>query len=215
MATAMALAKRLEAATGRLCSSSPICRALAMRGFNSRPPLFSSSFPEGRRPDIPPEAQPLQRPLAVFAELLAAFHLPAEGPVAEGPVLHHPNGHGGGDRSRHGADGLMVMVRLEDDRSALEKLLRLLGASGPSFEDARPRSWRPSGLRTWLPSDGRTGVEDHPFFKPGITSPAGAMSTKIGSGELIRCAASRIGGLDLLLDVRLCIRCHEILLPLI
>jgi hypothetical protein len=36
---AIALAKRLEAATGRLCNSSPIWSALAIIGFRGSPPI--------------------------------------------------------------------------------------------------------------------------------------------------------------------------------
>ena len=46
---------------------------------------------QGGRPHIPPHPQALQSLLAVITELLVAFHLPAEGAVAEGLVLHHPH----------------------------------------------------------------------------------------------------------------------------
>ncbi len=44
IATAMALANRLEEALWRLCNSSPICKAWVMIGFRSKPPIFSKAL---------------------------------------------------------------------------------------------------------------------------------------------------------------------------
>ena len=49
---------------------------------------------EGGRPHVPPHPQSLQGLIAVIAELLVAFHLAAEGAVAKGFVLHHPDRRG-------------------------------------------------------------------------------------------------------------------------
>ena len=129
-----------EAATLRLCTSSPMCSACAISGFSSTPPKFSSGG-ERRRQHRRHPAQPLDHLRAVGAEaqhLAQAFVEVAVRPLAVLAVDHDPDRHRGADHAGHRPDRAVVVARRELDLAARGQRRRIACGCAPS-----PRTgWR-------------------------------------------------------------------------
>ena len=140
----------------------------------SRYELFqrhAAHLPHGRSQRGAPHVAPLLKGgksiRRVVAELLEALHLPAEGPVAESLVLHHPHPHVARDGARHRADRRMVMVGFEGNFSRLDLPFGVLAVLCPSFENAHADGGAPLCPAHAAPLDRRSRVEDQLVFHAG------------------------------------------------
>ena len=138
-----------------------------MSCFSGTPPILRTAAPERGAPDVAPLLQGGKGVRRVVPELLEAFHLAAEGPVAEGLVLHHPHPHVAGDGACHRADGRVVMVGLEGNLSRLDLPLGILAVLCPSLEDAHADGGAPLRPAHAAPLDRRPRVQDQPVPHPG------------------------------------------------
>ncbi len=134
MGAAMAAAKRLDAALGPVVEFVAHVDRLGEDGFQAQTTHLADTRTDCGRPDVPPSLQGFEGVLAELAELLAPFHLAAESPVPEGPVLDNKDPHRGCDGARHGPDRPVVVIRLEGDLPALQHSFSLVGGLRPLLE---------------------------------------------------------------------------------